>query len=205
MKSKDKIRFKINIKINLEQILSFINIPLFGRVHEYSRCIHKWNEMHYIEEQERPPNLSYMGSLILKNNIWTLKGQKQIKREKETPKLPLKLHYGSKLPSKSLQKWLKNQCWSRVAAKPPRSTRTNPYKKKKKHTTQGVGYPTIWLKHALWTQMTISCTMEEKKLHNSMMKKWERHIQQIEKYGGMWSCEDKVCNASDHECRELWL
>ena len=131
MKSKDKIRFKINIKINLEQILGSTNMPLFGRVHEYSRCIHKWNEVHSIEEQERPPNLSYLGSLILKNNIWTLKGQKQIKREKETPKLPLKLHYGSKLPSKSLQKWLKNQCWSRVAAKPPRSTRTNVYKRKK--------------------------------------------------------------------------
>ena len=60
------------------------------------------------------------------------KWQKRIKQEKETPKLPLKLHYGSKLPSKSLQKWLKNQYQSQVATKPPRSTRMNPYKKKKK-------------------------------------------------------------------------
>ena len=44
--------------------------------------------------------------------------------------MPLKLHYGSRLPLKSLPKWLKNRCRSQIAIEPPRGTRTSVYKGK---------------------------------------------------------------------------
>ena len=47
--------------------------------------------------------------------------------------------------------------------------------------------------------------MEEEKPYKNMMEKWEIHMEWSEKYDGMWSYEDKACNASDHECWELCL
>ena len=43
------------------------------------------------------------------------------KSRTKTPKVSLKLPYGSRLPLKSLQKWLENRYRSRVAVEPPKS------------------------------------------------------------------------------------
>ena len=71
------------------------------------------------EKKERPPNLSQYDTSSLKPKQ-EQRGSKPYKNEMtrtETPKVPLKLHYGSRLPLKSLQKWLENRYWSRVAVK----------------------------------------------------------------------------------------
>ena len=132
------------------------------------------------------------------------------KQENETFKVPLKLHYGSKLHSKSLQKWLENQCQSWVATEPPRSIGTNVYKGKNHMCTiQGHKVQTIQQYVRICDmslKLHVAC-MTEGKLYGwcSMTKNWETHMQWSEKYDEMWSYENRACNASDQECWDLWL
>ena len=120
---------------------------------------------------------SSMTRALLKQNKNkdALKPYKNEKTRMETPKVPLKLHYGSRLPLKSLQKWFENWYQSWVTVKPPKSIGRNAYKWKNHvyHArTQSIGYPTLWPKHVLWAKKTMLCAMEEGKLYNIMIKKW---------------------------------
>ena len=54
-------------------------------------------------------------------NKYALKPYKNEMAWMETPNVPLKLHYGSRLSLKSLQKWRENRYRSRVTVKPPKS------------------------------------------------------------------------------------
>ena len=74
------------------------------------------------EEKEKPLNSSQYDTSSLRPKQEQRDSKTLQKRQKmENPKVPLKLHYGSRLPLKSLQKWLENWYRSRVAVEPPQS------------------------------------------------------------------------------------
>ena len=54
-------------------------------------------------------------------NKEALKPYKKEMARTKTPKVPLKLHYGSRLHLKSLQKWLENWYRNQLAIEPPKS------------------------------------------------------------------------------------